>query len=150
MVGKKNTMVPALLKRELLRGWLPRPQNCIAALHVIGFKLATNCCQFMSGDVANYTMTYLISWAIRQDKMHYIIGNCCMRLVLLLFSGKALAIWGFHSLVPVQLRWATIGISLPCPDQGFAPNGHPLTIEFFFSNVLPLFSEPPQLFSNPL
>ena len=39
---------PALFKPELLRERHPRPQLCVAALHAVGFELATNCCQVIT------------------------------------------------------------------------------------------------------
>ena len=40
----------------------PRPQHyCVAALHAVGFELATKGCQLMQGDVADYTMTSITS-----------------------------------------------------------------------------------------
>ena len=81
---------PSFIKTRAVKGMASQATKLHAALHLIGFKLATNCCQFSSGDVANYTTTSLISWASSKDKMHYIIGNCCLRLVLLPFSVNAI------------------------------------------------------------
>ena len=42
---------------QSFKGTHPRLLYCLPALHAVGFELATNGCQLMSGDVVNYTTT---------------------------------------------------------------------------------------------